>query len=344
MPSAPEWDGPKAVAALVDQTHELSELYSKLGFSPKFAELVSRIAPALLLASKEGADPATIRSLLTEIDSGIHWHATNLNQQSTDAIASLLSNIRETLATGAAAETLLESLASALERAAETGAGWPAEYRKEQLDELLWELLYAGRNHRLHEPPFRETVVAQIRRYLTSPFMHTPWLTRRLLGDLVSADVETLAQQLARDPFRWTARLALPWGAIVPAILSVIFLCLAAGAAVALYMADLAWASAAVIAWIVWREFWKRWRAGRLVHERAPLIRLALSLQAVREEITSGHYDPLVTAQRLKRLERHAVVVHSYVYSLLNLDAAMRAGGRPQTNPGIKADDIVDVP
>jgi hypothetical protein len=344
MPSAPEWDGRKAVAALVDQTYELSELYSKLGFSPKFAELVSRIAPALLLASKEGADPTTIHSLLTELDSGIQWHGTNLNQQSTDSIASLLSNIRENIATGAAAEALLQSLASTLERAAETGAGWPAEYRKEQLDDLLWELLYAGHHHKLHEPPFRETVVEQISRYLTSPFMHTPWLTRRLVGNLVSADVETLARQLVRDPSRWTARLALPWGAIVPAILSVIFLCLAVGAAVALYIADLAWASAAVIAWVVWREFWKRWRAGRLVPERAPLIRLALSLQAVRDEITSGHYDPLVTVQRLKRLERHDVVVHSYVYSLLNLDAEMRAAGRPPTNPSTKTDGTVEVP
>lgn len=198
---------------------------------------------------------------------------------------------------------------------------------KKELDDLLWQLVYV----RIHHDPrkdnsefFRETLQEQAKKYLEKPWMHTPWLTNRLITDLLKAVVGPVSQELRTqpDPTRFTSQLPWPWGILAPKLLSFVFFVICSSVAFFLFVMELQWFGWGLIAYLVWHYFWRFRRNYLMSKARGEAAQWALKLEWIRNEVATGHYDAAEIAKRLRDPSDRSAFIPSLVFPLLRLVAA----------------------
>ena len=197
--------------------------------------------------------------------------------------------------------------------------------RLRELDSVLWDLVYIRHEHNPLERPhdaryFGESVLEQAEKYLARDWMHTPWLTNRLMVDLLDSVIGTLAAEItAPDPSRFTAGLPWPWGILVPKLLSFLFF---VGSVIGIALAfavDLPWVGWAGIGYVACHYFWRFRRNYLLSKIRGDLAAWVSRLEWIRDEVKRGTYDPAEIADRLRKPEEKGFVIPSLVFPLLKL-------------------------
>jgi hypothetical protein len=194
---------------------------------------------------------------------------------------------------------------------------------------VLWDLVYIRHEHNPLERPhdaryFGESVLEQAEKYLARDWMHTPWLTNRLVVDLLDSVIGTLAAEItAPDPSRFTAGLPWPWGILVPKLLSFLFF---VGSVIGIALAfavDLPWVGWAGIGYVAWHYFWRFRRNYLLSKIRGDLAAWVSRLEWIRDEVKRGTYDPAEIADRLRKPEEKGFVIPSLVFPLLKLSCTL---------------------
>ena len=191
--------------------------------------------------------------------------------------------------------------------------------KKEQIDEVLWELKY---NEIANEPDinhFKDGAVELAQKYAQARWLHTPWLTSRILTQVLDSELVPLRKEAfgTQIPSRITSILPGLWGLLLPAALSFIYLVILSLIAFALFSNDHPISGFLVSAYIVW-HFGNRLIINfRIRRERKRLAGLFGELHLIREEVASGTYDPAEVERRLRRSEEKGLYVHTLSHTLL---------------------------
>jgi hypothetical protein len=178
--------------------------------------------------------------------------------------------------------------------------------KKRTLDDLLSEMIGTRLQYGADDSIFKEMAHSNAKRYISSPWMHAPTLTRLVLVDLLDAELAPLKREAA-----WNANSAAnifpePWRTYLPYLYR--FGCLTG----VLFLFDRGWR----VAGVMWAAYIALDHALQLVRY-AHLTRLAGALQLIRNEVASGYYDAAEIANRLRRWEAKGLYVHSLTYPLL---------------------------
>lgn len=194
-----------------------------------------------------------------------------------------------------------------------------------ELDGVLWDLVYMRHEHDPFKTQddaryFRESVLEQAQKYLAHDWMHTPWLTNRLVAGLLDSVIGALAVEMrAGDSSRITAGLPWPWGVLVPKLLSFLFF---AGSVVGIRLAfgvGLDWVGWAASGYLAWHYFWRFRRNYLLSKMRGELGAWASRLEWIRDEVKRGQYDAIEISTRLRKPEGKGFVIPSLIFPLLRL-------------------------
>lgn len=145
------------------------------------------------------------------------------------------------------------------------------------------------------------------------------WLATFLLTAILDAELVPLTRDCSESnvPWRITSHLPQPWGSLIPAILSSLFICVAMF--IVLFLVGVEWIPAAgiVAAYVLW-HYVQRYRANRAFADaKGKQICLCGALKLIRDEVGSGHFGPSEIGTRLKRWEAEGLYVHSLAYALL---------------------------
>ena len=185
------------------------------------------------------------------------------------------------------------------------------------LDAFLWDLLCA-RDFGSYTDAFRETIQRLAKNYLCDHLLdiHTPWLTNRLITDLLDTVIDPVNHLSVLDDWTFTSRLKPPWGIIVPRLLSFVFFMGSLSGILILFAMDLTWLAWLGVAYLTWHYFWKFRRIYLCDKVRLNLLLQTMSLSGTRNEIATGCFDADEIAQQLRKFEGH---VPSLVFPLLRL-------------------------
>ena len=204
-----------------------------------------------------------------------------------------------------------------------------AREKREQLNKLLSNSLRVRDAGGQDDADWHREPEKQAKTYLDSTWMHTPWLTTRILTDLLDVELAPLSRE-AKSPrerselarlMPFTAQvLPEPWATLVPAFLSLLFLIASGVGIYFLFSIGLRWVGWLWIAYLGWHYYWRFRRQHALAKGQGELANLAARLERVRDEVDSGNYDPEEIARRLRRHEQAGLHVHSLTYALLRLN------------------------
>ena len=186
------------------------------------------------------------------------------------------------------------------------------------LDAFLWDLLCA-RDSGPHTDAFRESIQRLAKNYFCDHLLdiHTPWLTNRLITDLLNTVIEPVIHlNRLDDPGAFTSRLKPPWCIVVPRLLSFVFFIGSLSGIFVLFAMDLTWIGWLGVAYLTWHYFWRFRRIYLSDKVRLNLVEQAMSLSSIRNEIATGFYDPDEIAQQHRKFEGN---VPSLVFSLLRV-------------------------
>lgn len=185
------------------------------------------------------------------------------------------------------------------------------------LDAFLWDLLCA-RDSAPYTDAYRESIQRLAKNYLCDHLIdiHTPWLTNRLITDLLDTVIGPVNQLSVLDDWAFTSQLKPPWGIIVPRLLSFVFFMGSLSGILILFAMDLRWLAWLGGAYLTWHYFWRFRRIYLCDKVRLNLLLQTMSLGGIRNEITTGCYDAEEIAKQLRKFEGH---VPSLVFPLLRL-------------------------
>ena len=193
------------------------------------------------------------------------------------------------------------------------------ERKKNEIDDILWTLKYNEVENQPNTNHFKEGAVELAQKYLKANWLHTPWLTSRILTQLLDSELVPLKSEAycAEFPGRFTSLLPGLWGVIVPATLSSIYLVALSVIAFFLFSSEHTVFGWFVVTYTLW-HFGNRLRHNVIVYrEWKRLQMLHAQLNLVRGEVASGSYDPVELEHRLRRSEELGLYVHSLTYGLL---------------------------
>ena len=167
-----------------------------------------------------------------------------------------------------------------------------ASQKKKKLDDVIWNLVYAEGRYRPDEAAFKEMLLEAAKKYLENPWMHTPWLTTRVLTKLLDAESALVGKVVS-----WPV--AHPFQAIGLIAFFGFFL----------YLNDYDWFSwLFVAAWLVGLFWW--WQSA---------VRKTRALQPIWDEVATGNYCGEEIARRLRHCEKKGLCVPTLAYALLRL-------------------------
>jgi hypothetical protein len=153
--------------------------------------------------------------------------------------------------------------------------------------------------------------------------MQIPWLTNNFLAGILEISEVTVMLEgysYVRSARR-TASLRWPWGAVVPAVLTLLFFVACSAVAFLLFLADLSWAGWVVVAFLIW-HYVRRFLANRKFRvEKERHMKLFRALEAVRLEVASERYDPEALDRRLRRIAEDELCFLSVAHTLIRLAA-----------------------
>jgi hypothetical protein len=193
--------------------------------------------------------------------------------------------------------------------------------KKRVLDDIVFETIREGHTSETRDRAFCELAQKNARLYLDSPWMQVPWLTVRVLTNLIDSLLYPMKDELAAGhvPGRFTSLLPQPWGTLGPALLSLCFFVGSAIVIAVLFILGLPWAGWLVGAFLVW-HYVHRYRVNReIIKVRSHMLGVVQTLEPVRAEIASNCYDGETIANRLQGLEDKGVPVPSLLYPLLRI-------------------------
>lgn len=185
------------------------------------------------------------------------------------------------------------------------------------LDAFLWDLLCA-RDSRSYTDAFRESIQRLAKNYLGNHLLdiHTPWLTNRLITDLLDTVIDPVNHLSGLDDWAFTGQLKPPWCIVVPRVLSFVFFIGSLIGIFVLFAMDLRWLAWLGVAYLAWHYFWRFRRIYLCDKVRLNLFLQTTSLSHIRNEIATGYYDANEIAQQLRKFEGN---VPSLVFPLLGL-------------------------
>lgn len=214
-----------------------------------------------------------------------------------EEIAYAIAGVRQELQRdGGDIETSLNSLESEVESAMRLDHDDAAQEKKDRLDDLLWNLIYAHHEYKPDDAYYKQTIQEQAKNYLDSTWIHTPWITTHMLRQLLDAELAAVTPKKPSEKL------------LVGSLLGIGLLFLIS-LFVNLHWHWLVWPWLAYLVWYYWQH--------------VPRLRKARVLQLIRDEVAAGGYDGEEAARRLRQLEERGVYVHSLTYPLIRL------GGTP---------------
>jgi len=320
-------EGPQATPQLKGSLYE--EILRKHGVDPLYLasrELFDRVVQAgddceaVLSALRESAlheslpfqlhqyilvrpkDDSTFARLLTEIKK---VYAELWRPISEDGKARVLESIGEVEGTlregcsGFALRTALESVSMVVTDPGAFLVSDEAWSREGVLKEVLWNSVYAELSCKTEEPHFRETVRKAAKLYADNPWMRTPWLTTRLVTQLLDAELGPLLA-VANWPDKP------PWAFLMTVIV-------VAAASQIWRFSLLTWLAIGLMAGIwVWHWVRASVRANRL--------------RSIRAEVSAGDYYGEEVVRRLRECERRGAHVSTVIFQLLRQPETSRGG------------------
>jgi hypothetical protein len=282
------------------------------------------------------SQPAEFLKLLQNFESDIESAEAILGQSTSRQLCEHAAQVKRSVQSmDADIWRSLLSLKRARDSAISPRQDCPTGANLKELDSLLWDLVYMKHEHDPLKSPndarfFGDAVLEQTEKYLARDWMHTPWLTNRLVGDLLDSVIGAVAAEIgAADSGRITAGLPWPWGVLVPKLVSFLFFVGSVIGIALAFAADLPWLGWAGIGYVAWHYFW-RFRRNYLVSKiRGELAAWASRLEWIRDEVTRGKYDPVEIANRLRKPEEKRFVIPSLVFPLLKLAPCQEATSAP---------------
>jgi hypothetical protein len=195
--------------------------------------------------------------------------------------------------------------------------------KKPEIDALLGDLNYNEIEHEADTTYFKTCAVELAHKYAHWEWLHTPWLTSRILTQVLDSELVPLQKQAfgVYVPGRLTSILPGHWGRLVPAILSFIGLLVSALIILLLFRYDHPLLGFVGAMSTVWHFISRMIVNFRMRRERKRLTSLYTDLRLIREEVSSGHYDAVEVERRLRRSEEKGLYVHSLAYTLLKCKA-----------------------
>jgi hypothetical protein len=173
--------------------------------------------------------------------------------------------------------------------------------RKGVLKEVLWNSVCAELRYKAPEPEFRDTVRRAAKLYADNPWMRTPWLTTRLVTQLLDAELGPLLGIV-----NWPSKHF--WAPVLTA-------CVLAVASYFWRVPIFAWF---VIIPLVGINSWQWIRASAR----------ASRLGSIRAEISGGDYYGEEVARHLREFERGGYHVSTIIYQLLKEPETSRGGAK----------------
>jgi hypothetical protein len=196
-----------------------------------------------------------------------------------------------------------------------------------QLDDLLWSLVYVRHENKPSDPYFTDGLAKEIKGYLDSTWMHTPWLTKAAVQHLLEGDIAKLYPYPGLDwnEPAWHFKWVLVCSTVVVGSLLLLWYALQ-NWPIGRWPSYLLAACAAIIAWFfftldLYGVSWLR------QYERAR--RTSTPLVQILSEVAKGSYHGPELARRLRDLEHKGICVHSLALALLELPQATPAKETP---------------
>jgi hypothetical protein len=181
-----------------------------------------------------------------------------------------------------------------------------ANEKKLALDGLLFDLVQARLEYGADNSLFKHIAHENAKRYVDSPWMHTPWLRTYVLVALLDAELAPLKRESTWGAGTITALFPQPWRAVIQASFPVASL----GIAYLFLKSGAAWLS---LIWILPVGCYYSIRSADYLQ----LKRLYGALEMITDEVASGYYDAGEIANRLRRWEAKGLYVHSLTYPIL---------------------------
>jgi hypothetical protein len=217
-----------------------------------------------------------------------------------ESIAEVEGTLREGCS-GFALHTALESLWMIVTDSGAFLVSDEAWDRKGVLKEVLWNSVYAELRYKAPEPEFRDTVREAAKLYADNPWMRTPWLTTRLVTQLLDAELGPLLGIV-----NWPSKHF--WAPVLTAVVL----------AVASYFWRVPIFAWFVIIPLVGINSWQWIRASAR----------ASRLGSIRAEISGGDYYGEEVARHLREFERGGYHVSTIIYQLLKEPETSRGGAK----------------
>jgi|SRR5665213_1358359 len=198
--------------------------------------------------------------------------------------------------------------------------------KKEQIDNLLWNLAYNELDNDPDTKHFKDAAVALAQQYVTLEWLHTPWLTSKILTQVLDSELVPLKREAFASGMPDTFSALIPGvrGVVLRTSLSLIHFVVLLVIAGALFNYHHPLLALLVTAYMVWVFAGKSIFSLSVRRERKRLAELHRQLHLIRDEVASGCFDPVEVDLRLRKSEENGLYVHSLSHALLKISTRLK--------------------
>jgi hypothetical protein len=196
---------------------------------------------------------------------------------------------------------------------------WETVERKHELDQMLFDLTYNEIANETKDSAFRDGATELAQNYVNHSWLHTRWLTSRILLQILDSELAPLQKEISGYyvPGRLTSLLPGAYGVVVPMLLFSMALIIEMFIAAILFANNHPIWGSLITGIIVWHLAGRATLNSKMRRHREKMRDLSHQLSLIRQEVASGNYDPGEIDRRIRRSEEKGLCVHSLSHALI---------------------------